>query len=316
MEIGGRICHCIINGADLPTVYIGEMMGCADHVKKVAELCGVRCNLIAYEVEDWNRDLSPWEFTLNKKTSFSGGGQKTLDWLVNECIPQSRSKFGLRGKRIICGYSLAGLFSLWAFYESQAFAGVISCSGSLWFGNWLSCAENHSAPENSSVYLSLGDREEHARDRIMATVGDCTRRQFELVRKDENVSRKILEWNEGGHFSEPEKRLAKGIFWTIANPVLGGVPYGEVTVEDVRRWMMKNKDEKSVAEAFKIAGEKAAYDESGEWLLLENELRQGILSIMESQGYIIPSNGQLSVLKPFMLRNGYICGEGGWWLPK
>jgi len=215
-EIGSRTCHIIINGADLPTIYWGEMKNSSGTIEKVLALCGdVNCNYIIYEVEDWNADFSPWEFKLNKKMSFSGGGRKTLDWLMNDCVPCCEKEYSLMGKRILCGYSLAGLFSLWAFYESQAFSGVISCSGSLWFGDWISYAESHNAPQDSSVYLSLGDREEKARDRIMATVGDCTRRQYELVCSDKNLSRHILEWNDGGHFNEPEKRIAKGIRWCV-----------------------------------------------------------------------------------------------------
>ena len=215
-EINGRTCHIIINGADLPTIYWGEMKNSSETIEKVLALCeDVKCNYIIYEVEDWNAEFSPWEFTLNKKMSFSGGGRKTLDWLMNDCVPCCEKEYGLTGMRILCGYSLAGLFSLWAFYESQVFSGVISCSGSLWFGDWIRYAESHTAPQNSSVYLSLGDREEKARDRIMATVGDFTRRQYELVCGDKNVCRHILEWNEGGHFNEPEKRIAKGIRWCV-----------------------------------------------------------------------------------------------------
>ena len=216
IEISGRTCHIIINGADLPTICWGEMKNSSETIEKVLTLCeDVMCNYIVYEVEDWNADFSPWEFTLNKKMSFSGGGHIMLNWLLNECVHYCEKEYGLSGERILCGYSLAGLFSMWAFYESQAFSGVISCSGSLWFGDWISYAESHTAPQNSSVYLSLGDREEKARDRIMATVGDCTRRQYELVCGDKNVSRHILEWNEGGHFNEPEKRIAKGIRWCV-----------------------------------------------------------------------------------------------------
>ncbi len=216
ININGRTCHIIINGADLPTIYWGEMKNSSGTIEKVLALCeDVKCNYVVYEVEDWNADFSPWEFKLNKKMYFSGGGRSTLDWLVNECVPYCEKEYGLTGKRVLCGYSLAGLFSLWTFYESQAFGGVISCSGSLWFGDWISYAESHTAPQNSSVYLSLGDREEQARDRIMATVGECTRRQYELVYGDKNVFRHILEWNDGGHFNEPLKRIAKGIKWII-----------------------------------------------------------------------------------------------------
>ncbi|WP_296780452.1 hypothetical protein [Ruminococcus sp.] len=83
------------------------------------------------------------------------------------------------------------------------------------YPDWIKYAESHSAPKSSSVYLSLGDREERARDRIMAAVGDCTRRQYEIICGDTNVSRHIFEWNEGGHFSNPDTRLAKGIKWTL-----------------------------------------------------------------------------------------------------
>ncbi len=215
-EIGSRTCHIIVNGTDLPTIYWGEMKNCSEKIKKVlAQREDVKCNYIVYEVEDWNADFSPWEFVLNKKMSFSGCGRKTLEWLMNDCVSYCEKEYILTGKRILCGYSLAGLFSLWTFYESQAFSGVISCSGSLWFGDWISYAESHTAPQNSSIYLSLGDREEKARDRIMATVGDCTRRQYELVCGDKNVSHHILEWNEGGHFNEPENRIANGIKWIV-----------------------------------------------------------------------------------------------------
>lgn len=214
--IGSLTCRININGSDLPTVYWGEMKNSSEITEKVLTLCkDVKFNCIVYEVNDWNVDFSPWEFEMNKKMSFSGGGRGTLNRLLNECIPHCENEYALTGTRLLCGYSLAGLFSLWAFYESRAFGGVISCSGSLWFPEWIKYAESHSAPKNSSVYLSLGDREERARDRIMAAVGDCTRRQYEIICSDTNVSRHILEWNEGGHFSEPDARLAKGIKWAL-----------------------------------------------------------------------------------------------------
>ena len=52
---------------------------------------------------------------------------------------------------------------------------------------------------------------------IMAKVGDRTRRQAELLKDDPNVEKLYFEWNEGGHFDNPLKRIAKGISWIIAN---------------------------------------------------------------------------------------------------
>lgn len=215
-KINGVTCHIIINSADFPTIYWEEIENSSSSAEKVIVLCSnLKCNYVIYEVKDWNNNFSPWEFKMNKKMSFSGGGTATLEWLVNNCIPFCENEYGLTAERILCGYSLAGLFSLWAFYESQIFSGVISCSGSFWFKDWIDYARKHSAPDKSSIYLSLGDSEEKARNRILATVGDCTRKQYEFVCSDKNVSHHVLEWNEGGHFSEPEKRIAKGINWMI-----------------------------------------------------------------------------------------------------
>ena len=45
----------------------------------------------------------------------------------------------------------------------------------------------------------------------MAKVGDRTRSQAEILKDDPYVEKLFFEWNEGGHFDEPLKRVAKGI---------------------------------------------------------------------------------------------------------
>ena len=53
VEISGRTCHIIINGAELPTIYCGEMKNSSETIEKVLALCeDVKCNYIVYEVED------------------------------------------------------------------------------------------------------------------------------------------------------------------------------------------------------------------------------------------------------------------------
>ena len=59
--------------------------------------------------------------------------------------------------------------------------------------------------------MSLGDREEKTKNKVMSKVGDRTRRQAEILKEDPNVEKLYFEWNEGGHFVEPLKRVAKGI---------------------------------------------------------------------------------------------------------
>ena len=62
---------------------------------------------------------------------------------------------------------MAGLFSLWAAYQTDAFAGVAAASPSIWFPDFLQYMKEHDI-RTESVYLSLGDREEKTRNLVMA----------------------------------------------------------------------------------------------------------------------------------------------------
>ena len=171
--------------------------------------------LVAFQVEDWNRDFSPWEAAaVFGKEGFAGQGLKTLRWLTEECVPHIDRTFGVKDREHwLMGYSLAGLFALWAAYESDVFSGIVCCSGSLWFPDWDHYVRNHVVQSKCSVYLSLGGKEEKAKNKVMAAVGDRTRAQERLLQEDSMVESVVLEWNAGGHFADAGKRLAKGVKW-------------------------------------------------------------------------------------------------------
>ena len=65
----------------------------------------------------------------------------------------------------------------------------------------------------SCVYLSLGDREDRARNPVMATVGERIRAAFELL-KGQGVQT-VLEWNRGNHFQDADIRTAKAFAWVL-----------------------------------------------------------------------------------------------------
>ena len=58
--------------------------------------------------------------------------------------------------------------------ESDVFSGIVCCSGSLWFPDWDHYVRNHVIQSKCSVYLSLGGKEEKAKNKVMAAVGDRT----------------------------------------------------------------------------------------------------------------------------------------------
>ena len=110
------------------------------------------------------------------------------------------------------GYSLAGLFALWAGYQSDVFEGIAAASPSVWFPDWIEYASARK-PLTSAVYLSLGDKEEKAKNPIMAQVGLAIRSQEKML-QEQGVNT-ILEWNTGNHFVDSEKRMAKGFAWLM-----------------------------------------------------------------------------------------------------
>lgn len=133
---------------------------------------------------------------------------------THPCYPSS-VRIGTKPNTVLSrGYSLAGLFALWASYQSTSFHGIASASPSVWFKNWLDYAAQRS-PTLQLAYLSLGDREEHTKTEIMSHVGECIRRQYELYRQSRTHC--TLEWNKGNHFQDNGERTAKGFVWLLTN---------------------------------------------------------------------------------------------------
>lgn len=183
-------------------------------IEKIRSLTKTPFALLIVPISDWNRELSPWPApAVFGKEDFPGGGETLLSWLRESAIPAMEARFG-RLPLMIGGYSLAGLFALWAYYQGD-FDGAASCSGSLWYPGWDDFADRHAPKENSFLYLSLGEREERTRNQIMAKVGDATRSQYFRAQKDPAIAEVKLQWHPGGHFNDPDGRTAAGFGWLL-----------------------------------------------------------------------------------------------------
>ena len=168
-------------------------------------------SLVAFQLEDWNQQLSPWEApAVFGNEAFGAGASDTLDFVTNHLIPA----FGKVQAYYVGGYSLAGLFALWAAYQTNMFAGAAGVSPSVWFPGWDAHMMEHSM-KAEKVYLSLGLKEERTRNQTMAKVGDNIRRQYEILCGDAGVSACTLEWNPGNHFMDSQLRTAKGFAWLL-----------------------------------------------------------------------------------------------------
>ena len=165
--------------------------------------------LVCFPVSRWSDELSPWPAPpAFGGEPFGGKAEATLSYVRDALVPWVRARcvnlpLGLGG------YSLAGLFSLWAATRTNLFSSIVAASPSVWYPGWMDYEESHPI-QASSVYLSLGSKEAQSHG-----VGDCIRL---LARRlaARGVS-SILQWNPGGHFMPSAQRLAKGYRWALEN---------------------------------------------------------------------------------------------------
>ena len=172
----------------------------------IRESTGKEFLLAAFRVKDWNRDLSPWKApAVFGSEDFGEGAEETLTEILSYCTDHSRTYY-------IGGYSLAGLFALWAASRTALFHGAAAASPSVWFPGFTGYLRENGI-RCSRVYLSLGDREEKTRNPVMAAVGQRIRETYSLLH-EQNVPC-VLEWNEGNHFKDADLRTAKAFAWLM-----------------------------------------------------------------------------------------------------
>ena len=170
-------------------------------------------NLLVIGNIDWNHDMSPWYMPsiYSKEKSFSGGADEYLKLLIDKILPRAKELMDGEPKFTgIAGYSLAGLFAVYAMYKTDVFDRVACMSGSLWFHDFIEyCKRNEYKRLPDKIYFSLGDKEANTRNPVLKTVEYNTR---ELSEYFKNLgSEVIFELNKGNHFTDTVLRSAKGI---------------------------------------------------------------------------------------------------------
>ena len=183
-----------------------DLAGLEAEVAEIRRLANKEFRLLAVKVDDWNQDLSPWPASaVFGNEDFGNGARETLTEILELCKDEDK---------VYClgGYSLAALFSLWAAYQTDRFAGIAAASPSIWFPGFVDYMKSH-AIRCSNIYLSLGDKEEKTRNAVMATVGERIRETHEIL-KARGVNT-ALEWNPGNHFRDPDIRMARAFAWVM-----------------------------------------------------------------------------------------------------
>jgi len=218
MQIGNRPCR--IYGEAHAEYLLLQMTGehelqSMDHEVAAIAQSNRKYLFAAIPVESWNDALSPWEApAVWGKQGFGGNAADTLRFLTEQVVPTLKQQFNLpeNVKIILGGYSLAGLFALWASTQTDLFYGIAAASPSVWFPDWMEF-EQQRLIQTQHIYLSLGDKEDHTKNAVMAVVGDNIRTLHSQL--TERGADCILEWNSGGHFKDADLRTARAFRWVM-----------------------------------------------------------------------------------------------------
>lgn len=174
-------------------------------------------NLVTISGLHWNQELSPWavETVVSRDDRFTGGASQWLPVLTDEVVPQVERLLDAPPEwRCLAGYSMAGLFAVWAAHQTDLFTRILSASGSMWYPRWLEYAREHTpAVPLQGIYLSVGEQESTSRNAVLQTVGGRTQALARLfAERGMNVK---FEFNPGNHFKNPPLRVVKGIKWLL-----------------------------------------------------------------------------------------------------
>ena len=216
--IGGRKCRLF--ASDAPACLLiqpsarHETATLAAEAGMITELSGVPSVLATVELEDWTVGLMPWwDGNVSRDPEAGKHGQETLEYLLSALVPELRKRFGPL-PLILGGYSLGGLFALWASMQTDTFQAVAAASPSVWIHGWLPFARKH-VPLAEDIYLSLGDREEQVKNQAIARVGDNLRAHYALLQEQIGPEHCTLVWEQGNHFTDNEGRLARAFAWCL-----------------------------------------------------------------------------------------------------
>lgn len=206
-------------GPETPVIYLNTFSGEGEKVFEAVQAAGCPpFTLVAISALDWNHDMVLWDSPSAFKNSepYTGGADDYLRLLTEEIIPTAEQELSeVPCWRGIAGYSLAGLFALYAIYQTDLFSRVGSMSGSLWFPgikDYIFSHEPKRWPEH--MYFSLGNKESKTRNSILKYVQQNTE-EIQAFYQGKGIDT-AFQLNPGNHYNHAVERTAAGIAWMLS----------------------------------------------------------------------------------------------------
>ena len=210
------VCSGDVPGA--PAVYLNAFSDEGQQAfQAVQDAGGPAFTLVTVSGLDWDRDMAPWDCPAVFKNAqpFVGGAGNYLRLLTEKIVPEAEKELPTPPRwRGIAGYSLAGLFAVYALYQTDVFSRAASMSGSLWFPGmkWYVFSREWKRPPDG-VYFSLGDKENRTRNPVLKSVRQDSE-EIEALYQSKGVDT-AFQLNPGNHYDRAAERTAAGIAWIL-----------------------------------------------------------------------------------------------------
>lgn len=207
----------ICDKEEAPVVYSNDFSDSADAV--LAECRRMGClpfHLVSITGIRWDEELSPWAHSpiVAKNDHFTGEADGYLQLLENKIVPYVRTIVPNGKCNMLHGYSMGGLFALYAAHHSQLFDAYVAPSASVWYPDFVSYVREHdfiNIPK--CIYLSIGSLESRTKNVYLSKTESNMEELYHLYKERQVTA--IFERNPGNHYKDVPMRIAKGLNWTL-----------------------------------------------------------------------------------------------------
>lgn len=211
VDVAARTTYVGAQGPDAPAIYVIDLPYHPFDIDEVSR--GRAASVVRLPVLDWDDSLTPWVAPglYAGDADFGGRADGTLAELLHEAIPAVERADGLSpARRAVCGYSLGGLFALYAFVRGDDFAACGCLSGSVWYEGWVGWLRKQAFDgAGRYAFLSIGSREKNAREAILHHVQDDMAACADILRsRGCAVDYRV---GPGSHLDHQQERFDAGI---------------------------------------------------------------------------------------------------------
>jgi predicted alpha/beta superfamily hydrolase len=198
-------------GTSAPVIYLVDS---PEHpFEEPQQAHALASTVVTLPIASWGDALTPWPAAgpYRDDPAFGGHAADTLAQPASEVMPHVETTHGLSPtRRAICGYSLGGLFSLYALTHSTGFDACGCLSGSVWYEGWV----DHLAAMDLQLggrfaFLSLGTKEKRGGTPLMRTVQDRMQ-SCERILRDHGCE-VVFVTSPGNHMQHVPERIATGL---------------------------------------------------------------------------------------------------------